>query len=126
MRARCEASSGASLTAEYLRAGYTQRSAFGVSEPTVYQVHGMCLQRSILCYLVKNDRAEPEWIPALAFEVVDDSLPADWFFDFNPNPGLVEAVWGYEQLVREPGYFDRLSRREAGAVEVFRNRSDQL
>lgn len=123
MRVRCETNVGAGLPPEYLHAGYTERSAFGVHVGAEYSVHAMCLMRSVLCYLVTNERAQPEWIPASVFEVIDDTLPADWLFDFSPNPGLVEAVWGFSELVSEPGYFDRLTLHEEAAVRVFRNRT---
>lgn len=126
MRVRCESNVGEGLAHEYFRAGYTERSAFGVNVGAEYAVHGMCLMRSVLCYLVNNERAQPEWIPASVFEVLDDTLPVDWRFDFFPNPGLVEAVWGFRELVAEPGYFDRLSLHEKSALAVFRKRTNRL
>jgi hypothetical protein len=93
-----------------------------------YMALGMGIFRTELQLLVYDDESmKPNWLPIGLFDIDAHALPADWEFRVldpkgasgGPLSGGWVALWGYPDLVRNPGHSDGLLLRNADALEVF-------
>src|ERR1051325_911238 len=74
-----------------------------------YFVYGQMIFRRKVQYLLDpDDSFKPSWYPAELFSVEDRSVPDYWQFDFFPEQfgDDLGAIWGYEELVRNPEHFN--------------------
>src|SRR5690348_16548183 len=88
---------------------------------------GMSLWETILTVLVLDETGRPRWHPIGLFEFEHRQLPEDW--EFMLLDGVAAsggdaldryvAMWGYRELVRDPGHSDRLIERDPAALRVF-------
>ena len=96
-----------------------------------YRVLGMLQWETTLFFIVNGDHGAPVAVPAGLFEASFSPLPADWWFALGSgikmsgtalweNP--LVAIWGYRELVEEPGHLDSLLEGESGACAVFYRR----
>ncbi|MYW05610.1 hypothetical protein [Streptomyces sp. SID3343] len=86
----------------------------------VYRIFGMASYGGDLLVLVRDSTQKPNWYPVQLFDVVDDSIPADWRFGLRDGGerGL-QAVWGYSTLVQDVNHYGGLIEREPEALETF-------
>ena len=95
-----------------------------------YYVYGIILYEDGIKYLLYVDSeipAFPLWYPAELFEVVDNVLPANWYYKFNGViEGAVSAIWGYKELVLSDSHFDSLEEQETADIELFLKRKKEM
>ena len=70
--------------------------------------------------LLADDHKLPNWHPVKLFSFTDDHLADDWFFSTSiANEHGVQAIWGYESLVRDPAHYEALLERDQAALKIF-------
>jgi hypothetical protein len=111
MRVICRTSSGNDLPDSCQELGYTSRSKLDVTINHEYVVYAMMLTRGVLNYLIVDKHDLPSWIPAAAFDVIDGAIPSQWIFGENlkDRDYVVEATWGFRELVEDETFFDDLA-----------------
>lgn len=128
MRVLCKANRGSDLSAEHFKHGYTQLSEFDLHPGKEYIVYGISLWKGLLGYLAIGEGMYPHWYPSELFTIIRNELPPNWHFLCFPKRDGVDlnAIWGYEELVNVPDYFDALSNLEKPAIDVFVERKKQI
>lgn len=106
----------------------------------IYNVYGVFFYQSELLYLIvgqeeKTDESKtlPSWEPAELFEIIDNQLPPDWYFERSreklPTEKLIDsnsAIWGYRELACSPHHSDRLLEREIEDIKIFLKRKHEI
>jgi hypothetical protein len=124
LKVLCEENTGANLTKGTYEIGYTKESVFELEKSNNYTVYGMCQWRCSLHFLIMGDNF-PSWYPAELFNVVDNRLPLEWYFNYNLDSDI-SAVWGYKELVDDENHFDDLMERKHDAIKVFLKRKQEI
>lgn len=120
MRVTCISDSGQSLSDQFLRLGYTVKSAFSVSVGKEYEVFAMSLWSGAILLLLADEHHLPNWFPLELFSLIDPGLPADWSFWPNlANKNGLQALWGYERLITDASHYDGLVERDPEALRHF-------
>jgi hypothetical protein len=111
------------------RFGATGYTEFGLTIGKEYIVMGMILGEGTLVYLI-DDGGYVSAYPYPLFEVVDQKLPASWYFktlnNSDANYPYQEAVWGYYELVFDDTHYEKLVDFEEEAVQVYFRRKIEL
>jgi hypothetical protein len=93
------------------RFGAIGLSQFGVQIGVTYRVMGIFIAQEYQGYLV-DDGGYVQSAPCLLFEILDNTIPSDWKFSVfdlkNPHYPLLQAVFGYEELVSDPLAIEKL------------------
>ncbi|RJQ76071.1 phosphoribosylaminoimidazole synthetase [Amycolatopsis panacis] len=99
---------------------FGDQTRFEVKVGTKYPVYGMSMFNRGLTALIRGETERPNWYPIELFEVVDGGLPAKWrFATRDEGESWTQAIWGYPELVDDPGHADALIEREVEALTVF-------
>lgn len=102
-----------------------------------YNVYGIFLNRGNLSYLiVGNDkyRIMPTWEPVELFELIENKLPPNWYFqrsqEIVPKEKLNDpdsAIWGYKELACDISHNDDLIlEMETEAIKIFLKRKLEI
>jgi hypothetical protein len=128
MRVLCESNSAQVLSAKHFAIGFTSFSEFDLAQGKEYVVYGIMLSKEVLSYLIVGEGLFPHWYPAELFKVTRNDLPSDWYFTYlREDEGfVVNAIWGYEELVETEDHFDGLSNLNKPDLEVFLGRKQQI
>lgn len=122
MRVICRANTGKALTKKHFSIfqGETEHTEFHVTVGKQYLIYAMAIWRSALMILLLEDTGLPSWFTMELFEVTDPRLPNDWFFSTETAAQEgVEAMWGYERLVRDGSHYEALLARDPEALKAF-------
>ncbi len=123
MIVRCLANRGTGLGEPDHGLYFTDAAKFSLVVGKDYPAHGMAMYKRGLIVLVQAETGSPKWYPVELFEVVDGTLPADWRFATRDEGATgTQAIWGYPELVDDPGHKDALIEREPDALAVFADR----
>jgi hypothetical protein len=102
---------------------------FDVTLGTVYLVAGVGVFEDTLLVLVVDDTGKPNWLPPGLFAFDTDIVPSRWKFrilggrsDSESELERWQVLWGYRELVEEPGHLEGLIERDPTAMRVFRDR----
>lgn len=116
------------MSAEYFELGYTSAAEFDLKQGKEYIVYGIILSNGVLSYLTVGEGSLPAWYPAPLFEQTRRDLPDDWFFAYlSKEEGyVINAIWGYEELVSRDDHFDGLGDLNKPDLEVFLQRKAQI
>jgi hypothetical protein len=60
------------------------------------------------------------------FQVTNGELPSTWQYAFFGFESQLNAIWGYDELVNVPEYFDDLSNLEEPAELTFWKRKQEI
>jgi len=126
MKVTCTGNSGESLPARYWGHGYSRATRFEFVIGTEYMVYAICLYQGSLMYLLVGDGRRPAWYPAELFQVTNGDLPSTWQYAFLGFESQLNAIWGYDELVNVPEYFDDLSNLEEPAEIIFWERQREI
>lgn len=120
MRARCVSNNGKSLSQGWSALGYTNKSEFRLSVGKEYPVYGMALWRGHLLLLLCDENGLPNWYPTEIFDISDAEMPFGWKFAYFLEPdSLLQALWGYDELITTKGHYDALLERDEDALRIF-------
>jgi hypothetical protein len=120
MRVTCICNNGQSLSDQFLRRGYTVKSAFSVSVGKEYEVFAMSLWSGVMLLLLADEHHLPNWFPMELFSWSDASLPAGWsFVPSLANEHGLQALWGYQRLTTDASHYDGLVERDPEALRHF-------
>lgn len=130
MKVKCLYNSGKDLKKQTLAQGYTNQSEMYLELNKSYNVYGICYDNGIFHYLVLSMHKQPDWYPSELFTIIDKRISYRWYFekydlDANPNR-IIEAIWGYYELVKLENHFDDLANREDEALSTFMERKEQM
>ena len=128
MRVLCKSNSGRDLSAKHFAIGYTSSSEFDLEKGKEYVVYGIILNQRLLSYLIVGEGSWPSWYPAELFSLTRKDLPENWYFAYlREDEGfVVNAIWGYEELVETENHFDGLSNMNKLDIELFLKRREQI
>lgn len=114
------------------------RRPLGTSQETQYEeleigkqylVMGIIMTNGYLAYLI-DDRGLISACPAPLFEIIDNTIPYNWFFKSyspdNSNFVNIEAVLGYHELVFDDGHFEKLIDMDEKAHLIYFKRKLDL
>jgi hypothetical protein len=103
-------------------------SNYALTPGASYLVVGMMMYETVLMFLVEDDLGSPRFAPAGMFELWDGELPEGWKFSLAAgiratgrelwaNP--VVAIWGYPELIDDPGHLDGLALLDSAVLATF-------
>lgn len=92
-----------------------------------YVALGLGIWETVLQVLIQDDNGLPNWCPMGLFDCKPQAIPAHWKFGL--RSGITAsgshlwtqwvAIWGYEELVDDPGHSDALMERSRRAHTTF-------
>jgi hypothetical protein len=93
----------------------------------IYIVYGIDLWRGTIHYLTTNKfNMNPSWYPAELFEIIDNLLPLEWYYEFYTYENDISAIWGYKELVLNKEHKDSLLERDNKAISIFLTRKQEI
>jgi hypothetical protein len=128
MKVKCIANMGDGLSKQSIQVGRSLDSSFHLRIGEIYPVYGINQWRNTLNYLTMNRaNSMPIWSPAELFVVLDEKLPEDWYFNYlGHTEDLLNAVWGYKELVLNPQHYDGLMGESKKDLELFFERKKAM
>jgi hypothetical protein len=89
-----------------------------------YWVQGIILSEGVVYYYIEDENYSshgyPVWYPATCFRLEDECVPAGWFFKFFPSKtGLESFVLGFEEWIRQPGFYENLTDGRRVETEIY-------
>lgn len=138
MKVRCIYNTGEALRAfenkllrkdELGKFGATGHTMYGLVIDKEYTVMGMFLGEGILDYLIDDDGHISAY-PYPLFEVIDNKLPASWFFkslkNTDENYPYQEAIWGYYELIFDNSHYEKLVDGDQEAQRIYFRRKIEI
>lgn len=128
MKVVCRANSGSQLAQHYKVLGPFPQARANLTIDREYLVVAMSLWESRLNVLVADDNGRPKWYALELFSTSDNHIPDEWLFASTPcdsQPDL-RAVWGYEELILDPGHYVALMEGDYTALIIFNNERQRL
>jgi hypothetical protein len=124
MKVQCLSNDSSRLSSRHYAAGYTTDTTFDLKVDDEYTVFAVSFWKGVIVYLLDaHSPCRPHWYPAVLFRVVDDRISPSWGFAFFGDERTdVEAILGYEELVRDASHFDLLAEGNDEATIVFLRR----
>jgi len=111
MKVKCIGNRGSDLPTDIIPVHGTEQTEFGLEIGSVYTVYGMSIWKHTLNYLIlAPDNPHPGFFPAELFEVIQPSLPRNWYFKHyrhHENPWIrsLLALWGYRELIEDEDHY---------------------
>jgi hypothetical protein len=127
MKVKCLHNSGKDLQEQTLALGYSKNCEMNLEINKNYNVYGMYYIKQVIYYLI-FDGETPDWYPSELFTIIDNRISYMWYFKkYDPiDPGLIEAFWGYYELIIIDNHYSDLVDREYKAMSIFRKRKEQM
>ncbi|MDP3488473.1 MAG: phosphoribosylaminoimidazole synthetase [Bacillota bacterium] len=127
MKVKCVANTGMDLSQVSLDSGELTTTIFNtIKIGETYTVYGIFLTKGTLSYLTMVPNWLPYWHPAELFEVVDSRQPSNWHFKFyGYNDYVLDAIWGYEELLDE-NHRTNLILREENDLQLFLKKKAEI
>ena len=93
-----------------------------------YFVCGIVLFDHKLLYLIYDNYERAVSYPATLFEIVDSSLPEEWYHKFHGyEPYSMNAMWGYKDMISSTPHYDILIEdQEENAKKLFLKRKEEI
>ena len=95
----------------------------------LYTVYGINMWQGLIHYLTFNKWGKvPFWTPSELFEIVDNRLPPEWYFNYYGYGESIEvnAVWGYKELALNQTHYYELINREGDSMDIFYERRMEI
>ena len=104
--------------------GIELKSLYPIDVDEEFNVYGQFVdKKGIIHYLVASEHRmyNPDWFPSELFEIIDKSIPTNWYFTEVSNSNIV-AIWGFYELVYDRDFFDNLIEGDYEAISIFLKR----
>jgi len=127
LKARCINNSGEKLSKLVVDGGYPTHTQFHLNIGEEYVIYGVNVWRSVINYMPLNAAGSlPIWSPAELFQLTDKRVPPNWYFTFLiSDPLILNAVWGYQELVTAE-HHDGLLGGKKEAIALFFERKKEI
>lgn len=127
MRVRCIANTGRGFSKKTIEnLGNSRESTMPLKIGEEYVVYGQMIYKDVLNYLVIGTYEQlPTWYPAEIFEIASSLMYYEEYYMYNKDV-LIQAIWGFKELVLEDEYVYRLIEREEDAVKIFLKRKREI
>lgn len=102
---------------------------YGIELNKEYIVMGIIVYSDSNCsYYLIDTNGKPIWYPYLLFEIIDNSLPSNWFLKlYNPkNEFEVSSILGFEELCNDEEFYDKLIERDEEILQIYFRRKMEL
>lgn len=102
---------------------------YGVELNEEYIVMGIVVYADSNCaYYLIDTHNKPTWYPYLLFELIDNSLPSNWFLKlYHPNTEFeIVSLLGFEELCNDEEFYDKLIERDKEAERIYFKRKIEL
>lgn len=128
MRLKCAFNRSSSLPDEQRGRMVDVDETYPLTVGSEYVVVGMGLWENVLSVLVRDDWGNPCFARAALFELGSQEVPVGWRFALGPGIWAsgrdlwvqpCGAVWGYDELVDDPGHAGALEERDPDALAIF-------
>jgi len=127
MKVRCIANTGQGFSKETMETlGNSRESTMPLKIGEEYVVYGQMLYKNVLNYLVIGTYEQlPTWYPAEIFVITSSLMYYEEYYMYDKD-FLIQAIWGFKELVLEDNYVYSLIEREKWAVEIFLKRKKEI
>lgn len=93
---------------------------YGLELNKTYLIMGIRIQQNNSClYYLIDTNGKPDWFPYLLFDIIDGSLPQNWFFKINNNNSDAHVVFGFDELCNDDGFYYKLIDRDHDATQIY-------
>lgn len=103
--------------------GIQLKSLYPMDIGEEFNVYGQLVdKKGIIHYLIIEHRMNRSyWFPSELFEIIDKSIPTNWYFTEVSNSNII-AIWGFYELVYDRDFFSKLMDRDYEAYKIFMKR----
>ncbi len=127
MRVKCISNSGNTLSEKYIINGELPTAEYPLSVGNEYTVYGISQWKNVIYYLTINKyNTLPSWYPADLFEITDNLLPIEWYYNCFKNSETLSAIWGYSELALIEKHYEDLIERNDNAIKIFLKRKSEI
>lgn len=127
MKAKCITNSGKFLSKKQIAFGNSTeyiREYLEINK--IYTIYGIMIIEGTINYLVSYGLSNsPSFEPAEFFEVVEHTLPSQWYYHYY-GEAVVEAIWGYKELALDVKHNVELTEGETAAIKTFYIRKNEI
>jgi len=126
MRILCNSISGRNLPEHARVMGETAETDFSpLKKGIIYPVYGMMFYATRIDFLVCPKSAEPMWVPANIFDLIDDHIPSKWACR------ITEKAEGYKELFKLFGIisicgYEKLTHSYSHYLGILERNPDEL
>lgn len=102
---------------------------YGLELNKEYIVMGIVTyQDSKVLYYLIDTNGKPDWFPYLLFDILENSIPPDWFMRINGkrNDTDIHTLYGFNELCNEEDFYDRLMERDEEAMRIYIKRKIEV
>ena len=129
MKIKCIANKGDCLKEYDMPYGFSDESVFGMEIGEEFIVMGILSIENNLYYLV-DDGELPYVFPYQLFEILDTTIPSNWYFNVPNNKGKpyssVQGIWGYFELCNSNTHYDKLLEFDEIQMNLYFKRKSEL
>lgn len=125
MRVLCVYNTGEDLL--FLGRDYNQHTIYNVEIDKLYNVYGISLWKDgSIHYLIQGSERVCSWYPKELFQIVDHSIPVNWYFNSLEEGSFYIEIWGYKELALDLNHYINLLEREAKDEDIFFSRKLEM
>ena len=127
MKVRCLANTGEGLLPlTVANTADTAQVEYPLKIGEVHIVYAQGILCNVLHYLIIGTYENlPSWYPAELFEVVNSQVHLEWYYQFY-NGEILQALWGYHELIHVESHYEDLINREDQAIRAFLKRKKEI
>ena len=121
MTVKCIANNGKAFIDYEIKPAFTSEQTVygGLDVDENYAVMALCEYENNIYYLV--DSHVIGFYPYQLFEVVDNKVPSEWFFNINRRIDSVymKYIFGYYEICFSNEHYNNLLEQDEGAIALF-------
>lgn len=96
VRVLCQYNTGEDL--QYLGKDYNQHTIYNVEIGSLYNVYAMILWNGSIYHLIQGNERVCSWYPKELFQIVDHSIPVNWYYNKLEDGSFSVDIWDYKEL----------------------------
>lgn len=102
---------------------------YGLEINKEYLVMGVLVYQNNNClYYLIDTNGKPDWFPYLLFDIVDNSIPKNWFLKVNEKgkETNIYSLFGFKELCSDSDFYNQIANREESAMSIYFKRKSEL